>query len=78
MSIAIAGISLDIYENEITCILGHNGAGKTSLMNMLTGLTPPTSGTALIYGLVSTVGSPQYDFTADYVYESALKNNMTI
>lgn len=46
------GITLDIYENEITCLLGHNGAGKTSLMNMLTGLTTPTSGTALIYGHV--------------------------
>lgn len=42
---------MDIYENEITCILGHNGAGKSSLMNIMTGLTTPTSGTALIYGL---------------------------
>ena len=53
--IYFSGITLDIYENEITCILGHNGAGKTSLMNMLTGLTPPTAGTALIYGHVSYV-----------------------
>ncbi|KAF6026644.1 ABCA5 [Bugula neritina] len=47
---AVRGITLDIYENEITCILGHNGAGKTTLVNMLTGLTPPTEGTAIIYG----------------------------
>jgi len=46
---------LDIYEGEITCLLGHNGAGKTTLMNILTGLTLPTSGTALIYGMVSPV-----------------------
>lgn len=50
--ITVAGITLDIYENEITCILGHNGAGKTTLVNMLTGLTPPTEGTAIIYGKV--------------------------
>ena len=34
---AVNGISLKVYEGEITCILGHNGAGKTTLFNMLTG-----------------------------------------
>ena len=40
-----------MYEGQITAILGHNGAGKTTFFNMLTGLTTPTSGTASIYGL---------------------------
>nr|XP_006816829.1 PREDICTED: ATP-binding cassette sub-family A member 5-like [Saccoglossus kowalevskii] len=48
---AIDGISLDIYEGEITCLLGHNGAGKTTLINALNGMVPPTSGGASIYGL---------------------------
>lgn len=48
----IIGISLDIYEGQITALLGHNGAGKTTLINMLTGMTTPSSGTAIIYGLV--------------------------
>ena len=47
------GISLDIYEGQITALLGHNGAGKTTLIHMLTGMTPATSGSATIYGLVS-------------------------
>ena len=46
-----ADLSLDMYEDQITAILGHNGAGKTTFFNMLTGLTMPTSGTASIYGL---------------------------
>ncbi|KAJ8680638.1 hypothetical protein QAD02_016425, partial [Eretmocerus hayati] len=47
---AVNGINLTIYEGQITAILGHNGAGKTTLFNMLTGLTAPTAGTALIFG----------------------------
>lgn len=47
---AVNGINLTIYEGQITAILGHNGAGKTTLFNILTGLTTPTAGTALIFG----------------------------
>ena len=45
------GVSLDIYEGQVTALLGHNGAGKTTLIAMLTGMTTPTDGTAQIYGL---------------------------
>lgn len=53
---AVNGLSLDIYEGQVTCLLGHNGAGKTTLVNMLTGLMPPTKGTASILGLNITSG----------------------
>ncbi|XP_037078455.1 phospholipid-transporting ATPase ABCA1-like [Pollicipes pollicipes] len=49
--VAVDDLSLDMYEDQITAILGHNGAGKTTFFNMLTGLTMPTGGTATIYGL---------------------------
>uniref|UniRef100_A0A8C5F8I5 ABC transporter domain-containing protein n=1 Tax=Gadus morhua TaxID=8049 RepID=A0A8C5F8I5_GADMO len=49
--LAVDGLSVDFYENQITSFLGHNGAGKTTTMSILTGLFPPTSGTALIHGL---------------------------
>uniref|UniRef100_A0A8C7ZY46 ABC transporter domain-containing protein n=1 Tax=Oryzias sinensis TaxID=183150 RepID=A0A8C7ZY46_9TELE len=48
--VAVDGLSVDFYENQITSFLGHNGAGKTTTMSILTGLFPPTSGTALING----------------------------
>ncbi|XP_077188183.1 phospholipid-transporting ATPase ABCA7 isoform X2 [Paroedura picta] len=48
--IAVAGLSLDFYEGQITSFLGHNGAGKTTTMSILTGLLPPSSGTAYILG----------------------------
>ena len=44
------GMSLDIYDGQITCLLGHNGAGKTTLINILTGLISADSGQAKIYG----------------------------
>ena len=42
---------LKIYKGQITALLGHNGAGKTTTMSILTGLFPPTSGSAHIDGL---------------------------
>ncbi|CAN8201484.1 unnamed protein product [Coccothraustes coccothraustes] len=47
---AVNGLSLDFYEGQITSFLGHNGAGKTTTMSILTGLLPPTSGTAYVLG----------------------------
>lgn len=48
--VAVKGLRLNMYEDQITVLLGHNGAGKTTTMSMLTGMIPPTSGTALING----------------------------
>ncbi|XP_068444522.1 phospholipid-transporting ATPase ABCA1-like [Clinocottus analis] len=48
--LAVDRLSMDFYENQITSFLGHNGAGKTTTMSILTGLFPPTSGTAFING----------------------------
>ncbi|XP_052825678.1 phospholipid-transporting ATPase ABCA7 isoform X2 [Octopus bimaculoides] len=47
---AVDGLSLKFYEGQITSFLGHNGAGKTTTVSILTGLFPPTDGTAIIYG----------------------------
>ncbi|XP_010187603.1 PREDICTED: ATP-binding cassette sub-family A member 1-like, partial [Mesitornis unicolor] len=48
--VAVNGLSLDFYEGQITSFLGHNGAGKTTTMSILTGVLPPTSGTAYVLG----------------------------
>uniref|UniRef100_A0A3Q3FI08 P-type phospholipid transporter n=1 Tax=Labrus bergylta TaxID=56723 RepID=A0A3Q3FI08_9LABR len=47
---AVNGLNINFYESQITSFLGHNGAGKTTTMSILTGMFPPTSGTAYING----------------------------
>ena len=47
---AVKGISFSVEEGEIFGLLGPNGAGKTQTISMLTGIIPPTSGTARIGG----------------------------
>ena len=47
---AVKGISFSVEEGEIFGLLGPNGAGKTQTISMLTGVIPPSSGTARIGG----------------------------
>ncbi len=47
---AVDNISLQIHKGEIFGFLGSNGAGKTTAMRMLCGLSLPTSGTGRVAG----------------------------
>lgn len=48
---AVKGITFDVYKGEIFGFLGANGAGKTTAMKMLIGISNPTSGKAIVAGL---------------------------
>lgn len=48
---AVDGVSFDIGEHEIVGLLGHNGAGKTTIMKMMTGYLEPTAGRILVDGI---------------------------
>lgn len=39
---AVNNVSLNIYQGQITALLGHNGAGKTTTINILTGKWTPS------------------------------------
>ncbi|NWS87611.1 ABCA9 protein, partial [Toxostoma redivivum] len=57
---ALRGLSLNIYEGQITALLGHSGAGKTTLLNVLSGLSFPSEGSATIYNYkLSEMGDRQ-------------------
>ncbi|EED31809.1 ATP-binding protein of ABC transporter [gamma proteobacterium NOR5-3] len=47
---AVQQVSFSIDERQIVGLLGHNGAGKTTVMKMLSGYLEPSSGTVLIGG----------------------------
>ncbi|XP_072798873.1 phospholipid-transporting ATPase ABCA3-like isoform X2 [Vicugna pacos] len=47
-TVAVQDLSLNMYEGQITVLLGHNGAGKTTTLSILTGFYRPTSGKVYI------------------------------
>ena len=47
---AVDDLSLDIKNGELFALLGVNGAGKTTTIKMLSGLTQPTRGDAMLLG----------------------------
>src|SRR3954470_12486302 len=48
---AVRGIDLELQQGEIVAFLGPNGAGKTTTIDMVLGLSKPTSGEVSVLGL---------------------------
>ena len=48
---AVDGIDLVIRPGEVVALLGPNGAGKTTTIDMILGLSSPTSGNASVFGM---------------------------
>ncbi|KAH9502480.1 ATP-binding cassette sub- A member 12 [Bulinus truncatus] len=85
---AIVSLSVNIYENQITTLLGHNGAAKTTTIKIISGVIKPTSGHVILNG--QEAGSsktslglcPQYNALFDYLtveqhmeFYSGIKSN---
>ena len=47
---AVKGLNLEVHDGSVCAFLGQNGAGKSSTIKMLLGMTHPTSGTGSIFG----------------------------
>src|SRR3984885_13772077 len=47
---ALKGVSLSVEEGEVVTLIGSNGAGKSTTLRAITGLTPASSGSVVIDG----------------------------
>ncbi|MGW9628916.1 ABC transporter ATP-binding protein [Microbacterium sp. NPDC055521] len=60
---ALRGLSFEVQDGEIVCLLGNNGAGKSTTMNMLSGLVRPKSG-AVRWGEMDLTTAKPWDIVA--------------
>ncbi len=76
---AVKAITFDVMRGEIFGFLGANGAGKTTAMRMLCGLSLPTSGTAQIAGFDLATGSERIKQNIGYMSQKfSLYDDLTI
>lgn len=82
---AVQDISLTIAERETIAIVGENGAGKSTIVRLLTGIYRPSKGQVLVGGLDTAVASPAslYKgisgvFQKYQRYKMTLEENVTI
>src|SRR5262245_44532430 len=76
---AVDHVTLSIERGEIFGFLGSNGCGKSTTMKMLTGLLPPTEGTATLFGNSVEAGSMEVRRNLGYMTQAfSLYGEMTI
>lgn len=57
--IALGGVSLDVYSGECHCLLGDNGAGKSTFIKTMAGVHKPTKGTITFEGQKMNFSRPR-------------------
>jgi ribosome-dependent ATPase len=67
---AVDHVTLSIERGEIFGFLGSNGCGKSTTMKMLTGLLPPTEGTAQVFGSAVEAGSMEVRRNLGYMTQA--------
>src|SRR6516165_1320690 len=62
---ALRDVTLHIGEGERVGIIGHNGAGKSTILKLLAGVYPPTNGTRQVDGQISSLFDIALGFETD-------------
>jgi len=76
---AVDHVTLSIERGEIFGFLGSNGCGKSTTMKMLTGLLPPTEGTATLFGSSVEAGSMEVRRNLGYMTQAfSLYGELTV
>ncbi len=76
---AVDHVTIDLYPGEVVGVLGHNGAGKSVLMKMLSGAIPRDGGKILINGTEAVINNPRdaRNYNIETIYQTlALADNL--
>jgi D-xylose transport system ATP-binding protein len=70
--VAVDDVSVDLYPGEVVGVLGHNGAGKSCLMRMLSGAMSLSSGEIFVNGAKADLKTPQdaKNFGIETIYQT--------
>jgi simple sugar transport system ATP-binding protein len=71
---ALKNVSFDVGSNEIVGLIGDNGAGKSTIVKILTGVFPPTSGELYIAGRKVDFGSYSVQKAHEYGIETVYQD----
>lgn len=69
---AIKDLNLSLKDGDRLAIVGHNGAGKSTILKMMAGIYPPTSGTVEVDGNVSSM----FELATGFEMEQSGWNNI--
>ena len=75
---AVRDVSFRVHAGEIVVLVGPNGSGKTTTMEMLIGLRKPTAGSAVIDGLHVRPGGPHRFAVGVQLQQSGLPNRLKV
>ncbi|NNF70728.1 MAG: sugar ABC transporter ATP-binding protein [Rhodobacteraceae bacterium] len=76
---AVDHVTIDLFAGEVVGVLGHNGAGKSVLMKMLSGALPRDAGQIFVNGSEATINNPRdaRDYNIETIYQTlALADNL--
>ncbi len=76
---AVDHVSVDLYPGEVVGVLGHNGAGKSCLMKMLSGAYGRDGGQIFVNGQEAQIANPRdaRDYNIETIYQTlALADNL--
>jgi ABC-2 type transport system ATP-binding protein len=70
--LALQGLNLQLAPGEVFCLLGQNGAGKSTTINLFLGFIEPTAGAAYINGLEVATNSLEIKKYLAYIPENVM------
>ena len=67
---AAADISVGVQRDSVVGLIGSNGAGKTTFINMVTGYLAPTSGEFVFVAILAGTGNVLAPFLGAFIFET--------